>query len=110
MRLYERAPDTARAAASAFNPKVAGSIPARPIASERNRDSERQTIQSVRKITKAGITRRIPRSPPALERLTARYADLVPHRVWSLGQHDVNNRIRRIVLGRCPQRRVGVAF
>ncbi len=63
MHFYERPRDHARVLASTFNPKVAGSIPARPITSERNRDSERQATQTVLKITKAGITRRIPRSP-----------------------------------------------
>jgi hypothetical protein len=47
-----------------FNPKVAGSIPARPIGLERNRDSQRQMAQRVRKTTKGHTARRIPRSPP----------------------------------------------
>ncbi len=68
MRVPEQFRDRARALASTPNPKVAGSIPARPIAPERNRDSERQTTQSVREITKTRTTRRIQRSPPVPER------------------------------------------
>jgi hypothetical protein len=39
--------------ASTLNPKVEGSNPSRPMAPETNRESERQTTQRVREITKA---------------------------------------------------------
>ena len=39
--------------------------PVRPIESEITRDSRRPTTQSAREIPKPGITRRVPRSPPA---------------------------------------------
>jgi hypothetical protein len=41
-----------------FNPKVAGSIPARPIGVEGNRDPQRPTTQRVRKLTRAHTARR----------------------------------------------------
>ena len=68
-----------------FNPKVAGSIPARPIASESNREALPQATQRARELTKALTTRRIPRSPPVLEPdgplNRPGYVELVPHRM-----------------------------
>jgi hypothetical protein len=94
MRLYELSRDHARAPASTFNPKVAGSIPARPIRRERIRDAQRPTTQSAREIAKADITQKSQGhslSPTAKERRTdASYAELVPLRM-PLGQHEVNN-------------------
>ncbi len=90
-----RAPETL---ASTFNPKVAGSIPARPIASERNRDSERQTTQSIREIPKTRTTRKIPRSLSVPERqgaLDRRGIRRVLAIRTPLGQHEVNNRTCR---------------
>ena len=43
MRLHELSRHVARASASTFNPKVAGSNPARPLRLEKNRDPQRQT-------------------------------------------------------------------
>jgi hypothetical protein len=62
MRFHERSRDFARPSASTFNPKVAGSIPARPIRRERIRDAQRPTTQSAREIAKTGPARRIPKS------------------------------------------------
>jgi hypothetical protein len=80
-----------------FNPKAAGSSPARPNRTEKTRDSGCQTAQLIRARTKGRITRQIPMSRTRLHPRRSREApDVATSRAGSpllasMGQRRVNN-------------------